>query len=101
MTSKDGDIGIKLDEFLKMWTADGTQLIEQDKADLNGSIWLLYSIYFPESTEDYGRHMAMILKVDRQTNIILMHDLENLSGSAIGGGHRDLKDWFEKHKGKY
>jgi hypothetical protein len=101
MASTDGQEGVKLDDFIKMWTEDGTRLIEQDRRELNGSIWLLYSVYFPESTYDYGRHMAMLLKVDAKTDVILLHDLENLTGSIIGGGYRSLEEWFERHAGKY
>jgi len=101
MASTDGQEGVKLDDFIKMWTEDGTRLIEQDRRELNGSIWLLYSVYFPESTSDYGRHMAMLLKVDAKTDVILLHDLENLTGSIIGGSYRSLEEWFERHAGKY
>ena len=101
MASTDGKTGIKLDEFMKMWTEDGTKLVEQDKKEINGSTWLLYSAYFPESTDAYGRHMALILKVDTGTGVILMHDIENLSGTVIGGGHRSIEEWFAKHAGKY
>jgi len=101
MTSVDGQEGVKLKDFIKMWTDDGTRLIEQDRRKIDGSIWLLYSVYFPESTCDYGRHMAMLLKVDAKTKVILLHDLENLTGSVIGGGYRSLEEWFERHAGKY
>ena len=101
MASVDGEKGIKLEDFLKMWSEDGTKLVEQDRRSINGSIWLLYSVYFSESTYDYGRHMAMLLKVDAHSQVILLHDLENLSGTVMGGGYRSIGDWFERHAGKY
>ncbi len=101
MTSVDGQEGINLKDFIKMWTDDGTRLIEQDRRKIDCSIWLLYSVYFPESTGDYGRHMAMLLKVDAKTDVILLHDLENLTGSLMRGGYRSLEEWFERHVGKY
>jgi hypothetical protein len=101
MPGVDGEVGIKFKDFRKMWTEDGTKLVRQDVRRINGAIWLLYSVYFPESTEDYGRHLAMILKIDAKTSVILCHDLENLSGTIIGGGHRSIEEWFEKHAGKY
>lgn len=101
MASVDGEKGIKLGDFLKMWSEDGTKLVEQDRRSINGSIWLLYSVYFSESTYDYGRHMAMLLKVDAHSQVILLHDLENLSGTVMGGGYRSIEDWFERHAGKY
>ena len=101
MVSIDGQEGIKLKDFIKMWTEDGTRLIEQDRRKVDGSIWLLYSVYFPESTYDYGRHMAILLKLDAETEVILLHDLENLTGDLIGGGYRSLDEWFDRHAGKY
>jgi len=101
MASDNGEEGIKLKDFIKMWTEDGTKLVEQDRRNINGSIWLLYSVYFPESTYDYGRHMAMLLKVDAESQTILLHDLENLTGTEIGGGYRSIAEWFESHAGKY
>lgn len=95
-------------EFLKMWQEDGTQLIEQDRRVLNGSLWLLYCVYFPESTYEYGRHSALILKVDNKTDEILMHDVDNITGEAtpeirptVYRSGRTLDDWFEAHAGKY
>ena len=100
MTSVDGQPGMRLQDFIALWTSDGTKLTEEDKQELNDATWILYSVYFPDSTQDYGRHMAMLLKVSKD-GIILKHDLENLSGTQIGGGHRDIKDWFLKHVGVY
>lgn len=101
MSSEDGEQGITLKDFWVMWTDDGTKLVKQDLRRINGAIWLLLSVYFPESTEEYGRHMAMLLKVDTKTKVILLHDIENLTGTAIGGGYRSINEWFEKHVGKY
>lgn len=95
-------------EFLKMWQEDGTQLVEQDRRVLNGSLWLLYAIYFPESTTEYGRHSALILKVDNKTDEILMHDVDNITGEAtpdyrptVARSGRTLDAWFDAHAGKY
>jgi hypothetical protein len=101
MPSTDGQEGVKLAKFIKMWTDDGTRSVEQDRRKLNGSLWLLYSVYFPEATCEYGRHMAMLLKVDAKSKVILLHDLENLTGNTIGGGYRSLEEWFKRHAGKY
>ena len=101
MTSEDGAEGIGLKEFLEMWVEDGTKLVEEERRTINGFTWLLYSVYYPESTEEYGRHMAMLLKVATETQVILAHDVENLAGSFIGGGYRTIQDWFDCHAGKY
>ena len=101
MTSQDGQEGIKLDAFLKMWAEDGTQLIEQERRDINGAVWVLYAIYFPESTYDYGRHMALLIKVDRATDIILLHDLTNLAGEVEDNYRQGIDDWFNRHVGQY
>lgn len=101
MASTDGERGIKLKDFLEMWTRDGTRLVEQERRDIDGSAWYLYSVYFPESTYEYGRHMAMILKVDAKTQVILMHDLTNLTGEVSSNHRQRIDDWFERHAGKY
>lgn len=93
--------GIKLKEFIEMWTADGTKLVEQEKQVIDGTIWLLYAVYFPKSTCDYGRHMGMILKVDKESEVILMHDLTNLSGEVNDNYRQGLDAWFMHHAGKY
>ena len=92
---------MKLNEFIKMWTKDGTRFSERKREKLNGSIWLLYAVYFPDSTYDYGRHMAMILKMDAKTNEILKHDLSNIQGEVTPNYSQGIYEWFEAHKGKY
>lgn len=101
MTSTDGEQGIRLRDFYRMWTDDGTKLIKQDIRRINGTLWLLFSVYFAECTLEYGRHMALLLKVDGKTKVILAHDLENMTGSAIDGGHRSIREWFDQHAGRY
>lgn len=95
------ETGVKLEDFLAMWRLDGTRLVEQDRRSIDSYLWLLYSVYFSDSTYDYGRHMALLLKVDEKTQVILAHDVENLSGDVINGGHRSVQEWFDKHAGKY
>ena len=101
MSSTDGEEGITLKEFLKMWTEDGTRLIEEERQSINGTIWLLYAVYFPESTNDYGRHMGLLLKMDAKTEVILLHDLTNLSGELTKSYRQGIDDWFTRHAGKY
>jgi len=90
-----------LTEFKRMWQEDGTKLVQQSRKILNGSTWLLFAVYFPDSTYDYGRHMAMILKVDKTTGEILKHDLKNLSGEVEHYGKQGIDSWFKEHAGKY
>jgi hypothetical protein len=86
-----------LERFLKLWTEDGTRLVEHDRQVRNGFLWILYGVYFPESTVDYGRHVALLLKIDGQTIEILGHDMHNITGETV---HREV-DWFLDHVAKY
>ena len=86
-----------LPEFLKLWTEDGTKLVEHDRRNRNGFLWVLYGVYFPESRVEYGRHLALLMKINSQTNEILAHDMHNITGETI---HREV-DWFLDHIAKY
>ncbi len=101
MSSIDGEQGVKLKDFINMWQVDGTKLVEQKRNQLNGHIWILYAVYYPESTNDYGRHSAMLLKVDKKTKIILLHDCKNISGEVNKNYRQGIDDWFKEHIGKY
>lgn len=101
MASQDGEEGVKLKDFIALWESDGTKLIEQDRRNINGHIWLLYAVYFPDSTYDYGRHSAILMKVDAKTEIILLHDCRNLSGEVNKNYRQGIDDWFNEHVGKY
>lgn len=89
------------DEFQKMWEEDGTKLHLQKDVPNNGHIWKLIAVYFPGSTAEYGRHMAMILKVDGTTGEILMHDLKNITGENPINWRATIDSWFESHVGNY
>lgn len=86
-----------LEEFLKLWTEDGTRLVEHDRQIRNGFLWILYGVYFPESRVDYGRHMALLLKIAGNTGEILGHDMHNITGETV---HREV-DWFLDHVATY
>ena len=101
MTNSDSQEGIKLKDFVKMWTCDGTKLTEEARRRRQGSLWLLYAVYFPGSTYEYGRHMAMILKIHPKTKVILKHDLTNLSGEVYTNYRQGIDDWFDRHIGRY
>ena len=92
---------MSLDDFISMWQEDGTKLLEQDRRVVNGSIWLLYAVYFPYSTDLYGRHMAMILKVDAITHVILKHDLKNIAGEDESNWRKTILAWFNSHVDQY
>lgn len=91
---------MKLDSFLIEWRRDGTRLIELCREYSNGAMWLLFAIYLPESSADYGCHMALILKCDREEEI-LKHDMTNLHGEINSLSKREIEDWFRNHVGKY
>lgn len=99
--NSEGEQGINLKDFIDMWQEDGTKLVEQQRQSLNGHIWILYAVYFPESTTDYGRHGALLLKIDAKTDIILLHDGKNISGEVNGNYRQGIDAWFNEHVGKY
>lgn len=92
-----------LTEFKKLWETDGTKLVELEKRNLHDKdeLWLLLAVYLPESTYDYGRHMALIIKCNAKSKEILMHDVRNLSGEVTSFSESEVSDWFERHVGRY
>ena len=92
---------MNLSQFVALWQEDGTRLVEQQRRRINGAIWLLYAVYFPQSTYEYGRHSALILKVNAKGGKILMHDFHNLSGEVDLNWRQGIDEWFEEHAGKY
>jgi len=101
LASTDCQEGIKLKDFVKMWTSDGTKLMEEARRRHKDSLWLLYAVYFHGSTYEYGRHMAIVLKVNPKTDVILKHDLTNLSGEVYTSYRQGVDEWFEKHIGRF
>ena len=101
MASIDGEQGVKLKDFIDMWQTDGTKLVEQERRNINGTIWLLYAVYYPQSTYDYGRHGAILMKVDAKTKVILLHDCRNISGEVGKNYRQGIDDWFNEHVGRY
>ena len=101
MASVDGEQGIKLKDFIDMWQVDGTKLVEQERRNHNGHIWILYAVYYPESTYEYGRHGAMLMKVDSKTDIILLHDCKNITGEVDKNYRQGIDEWFKEHIGRY
>ena len=101
MSSVDGEQGVKLNDFINMWQTDGTKLIEQERRNINGHIWILYAVYYPESTYEYGRHGAILMKVDAETEVILLHDCKNLAGEVNKNYRQGIDEWFNEHAGKY
>lgn len=101
MASQDGEEGIKLEDFKQMWCEDGTKLVEQDRRVVDGHTWLLYAIYFPESTSDYGRHSALLLKMVTETEVIILHDQMNITNEVTGNYRQGIDEWFKRHVGQY
>jgi len=101
MSSTDGEQGVKLQDFLNMWQEDGTKLIQEQKQQVNGSTWYLYAVYYPESTYEYGRHGAILMKVDTKTQVIILHDCKNISGEVSENYRQGIDDWFKEHVGRY
>lgn len=68
-----------LREFLRMWRADKTVLVLESTRRRGPKEMRLYSALLPYSS-DYGRHLAILLEIDRSTREVLNHELINLSG---------------------
>lgn len=91
---------MKLSEFKQMWEADGTKFVKLDEQERGKEHWYLYSIHFPESTTNYGRHMAMLLQVHKDTREVIAHDTKNTSyahGGKAKPWTQEIQDWFDKH----
>jgi len=95
---------MKLSEFKAMWEEDGTKFVKQAEKVHGKGHWYLFNVHFPYGTADYGRHMAIILKVDSKTREVLKHDTKNTS-SAISNKPApwttEIQQWFDKHVGRY
>ena len=70
---------MKLRDFVKMWTDDGFRLSKQTQKTIGKQKWVLYNVNVPYFASDYGRHMAIIVVIDRETGEILAHDEMNTS----------------------
>lgn len=88
---------MNIKDFIKIWTKDGARLVEHDRQVRNGFLWVLYGVYFEESREGYGRHLALLLKVAERTEEILAHDIRNITDETV---HREV-DWFLSHVKEY
>ena len=51
-----------LSEFRGMWERDGYHFIEEERRNIAGNDWILFSLEGP-STLDYGRHLSLIITV--------------------------------------
>jgi hypothetical protein len=93
---------MKLSEFKAMWEEDGTKLVKMDEQVRGNEHWYLYNIHFPESRTSYGRHMAVLLQVDRKTREVVAHDTKNTSApygkkADPAPWTKEIQDWFQKH----
>ena len=83
---------VSFDDFRKMWEDDGFQLVELDSREQDDLLWKLFHVTSPYLTADYGRHLVMILVIDKKTKEILAHDMKNQDLFQI-----NEMQWFERH----
>jgi len=82
---------VSYQHFRKWWENDGFQFIELESREQDKLLWKLFHVTSPYMTEDYGRHLVMILVMDKETNEILAHDVQNQDVWP------NEKEWFERH----
>ena len=87
---------MKHDDFKTMWEQDGTKLVLIDRREEQNTYWILYAVHFPESTIDYGRHTGLLIAVDKRTDVILAHELNN-QRMVYSSYTQFIQDWFERH----
>ncbi len=94
--------GMTLLDFLLMWELDGTKMYEQQRQSLNGNIWILYAVCYPGLLTYYERHGALIVKIDAQTEVVLMH-VPYVGECKVSGSNYSklLVKWFEENIEKY
>jgi len=83
---------VSFDDFRKMWEDDGFQLVELDSRERDNLLWKLFHVTSPYLTADYGRHLVMVLVIDKKTKEILAHDMKNQDLYRI-----NEIQWFERH----
>ena len=94
--------GMKLLDFTCMWEQDGTKMYKQQHRVVNGYDWILYAVKYPEILVEYERHAALIVKVDVETEVVLMQIpyVWNLN-HARTNYTRYLDEWFNDIVDKY
>jgi len=83
---------VSLDVFRKWWEDDGFQLVELESREQKDLLWKLFHVTCPYSTEDYGRHLVMVLVIDKKSKEILAHDVKNQDFRTS-----EEIEWFERH----
>ena len=87
---------MNLAEFRAMWEGDGLKFIEADRRQKDGAVWILYNVIEPESTQDYGRHYALIVVLGKHEQLIC-HNFKNISDRPGKPWYPQIEEWWEKH----
>jgi len=92
---------MKLEDFRRLWEEDGFHLTETERKEKGGFYYLLLRLKSDQSTEEYGRHGAILMKVEKATGEIDSYDTMNLAGDWQGNTPYTLEvqEWFERHVG--
>jgi hypothetical protein len=85
---------MKLEEFLKWWEQDNIRLVKHREVEKANHRWILFAVYSAEERLEYGRHFGLLVVVEKRTEEIVAHDMENQLDYNPSLG---LESWFERH----
>src|SRR3990172_2195157 len=85
---------MNLKQFRRMWS--DCQLVEIDRREAHGALWILYNVTEPESTSNYGRHYGLYVVLNPAGQII-GHNMHNTSDNQDGNWIKQVKEWWERH----
>jgi len=91
---------MKLSEFKEMWEKDGFTFAKQDEQVRADGHWYLYNVHLPYGSSDYGRHMAILLQVHKETREVMAHDVKNttsFNNSKPAPWTTEIQAWFNRH----
>mgnify|MGYP000085342878 CR=1 FL=1 len=92
---------MKIEDFIRLWEQDGFKFVKLKEVEKRDLLWMLFSVNCPYSAEEYGRHLGMLLVVDKTTKEILAHDMTNesywLDPDQPAPPSQYIYDWFERH----
>lgn len=92
-------------DMLRVWHKDGCNTTAHARAVRSDQTWILYTIYDPKSTINYGYHFALTVVFDNRTGHALGFEVRSLQDTggvrwAVGSTKcakpsQSILDWFE------
>ena len=84
---------MQLQGLINLWKQDGFEITEHDRRIQDGITWVLLTAYSRDFTDEYGRHMGLMVALDKGE--IVAHDFINLRDST--NPTRQTMEWFEEN----